>query len=443
MLLFSLVANGITAHAANGVGDPLDATVAHLIPQIEAIAGRPFGTPPSIEWVSRQEYRERLIEEAGSPWFDDAHRRLDDSDVVAMWGTLGRYLPKSDTILLMRDGLNAIQKAGDLAPEEVDGRFRCLLVHELMHALHDRHVPEVDYEALDVDALRGLRLLSEGHATWVEGEWCRKYEGPVMAEQSNSVVQVRSSLSANDDLTAYAWGAPIIGALNHRGGHEAVWRAVTGRPPSYFLLQVAMSPALQPGWTDGAALDLAIRSLVIKPGYGQTSTSAAEYLARTLGIRTDGWEPVSEAGIHMLGGFRHYSVSAAAFVMSDAEMANDTIEARIRQAKNWRTTMPTLEHRGVPKVRSVSIESQDELSERPVRLTLITFETDFVPCYELWVAEGRRLTHLSTYGIKRVNPKRLKTAMTIMMAGMPEAMAPGQVWDQALAKAFPQGEASR
>jgi len=412
--------------AADPTDEPLSDVVARLAPDVEAITGRAFGERPEARWVSRREYRELLLQDAGGAGFDDAHRTLPDGSVAALWWVLGQYRPDDDAIVLVREQLHGMQDALALDDDETDAMFRCLLVHEMVHALDTRHEPDLSWDALDRHTLQGLRLLREGHASYVEGRWCTEQYGALAAARSNPLRQMASSLDPSDSRVAYAWGEMLVEALYARDP-EAYWTLAGDTPPSFHLEQLALGPVLAPGWTDPSPLAQTLRGLGFeKPGAAHPA--ALVDLLEPLGVRPPSGAPASTGGLQLSAGYTSYNARIYAFALEDPESASAVIEARVAQTADWRSRIPAVDRESTARIDKVVPKRTRWLERRGVASHAIVFQTTFRPYVELWAIEGRRMVVLTTYAVRGKGRRRLQRLAHELLQALPPDVAPGEVW---------------
>jgi len=421
VLPFLVAATG----AAAPTDEPLDALIVTLAHDIEAIAGRPFGDLPSARWVDRKEYRELLLDRAGGGGFDEEHRRLSEGMVGGLWSHLGVYYSDQDTIVLLKDKLADIQEGSRLDDAETASMLRCLLVHELVHALDARHHEGPDFGEADWDQLQAYRLLKEGHATWVELQWCRRSEGSAAAARAVSQAQVISSIVATDPEAPYGWGSRFVAAL-HRDDPEAYWTLLES-PPSYRLVQMALSPIFAPGWTDGAPIDDALRRLGFVENQGVSPDALVGFLDR-IGLTDRAAPPRATAGLKAHGGYVNRFAQVRAYAVDSDRDAQQVVQRRARQAKAQGVRTPTWFDDGdLPPIEAVEVSPCKRLAREGITGQIVEFETSFLRYYELWAAHEGRLVVVSTNGLRGVKPKHLEIATAALLADLPPSGQAGSV----------------
>ena len=430
----TLLAIASLAWAADPTEQPLGEIIHTMAPQIEAIAGRSFGDDlPTARWVKRREYRDLLLDSLDGGGFDDVHRDLPEGKVSSIWIVLGQYLPHDDEILLVEEQLEALRESHGLDDAETESMFRCLLVHELTHALDARHGEMEDLSGLDIDQQWGVRLLGEGHASWVEREWCRAHEGPEATARTAWVDEVASSLVADDPRAAYSWGTLLVDAL-YADDPESFWDIWGGSEPlSFHLAQMALSPVFLPGWTDSSPIVRALRGLGFVENQGVAALPLVDFLDM-IDLSPPSGRPRAVAGLRSIGGHSNFSARVMAFALEGSGGGQALIDARAAQARAYkRSGIPAIDRSGdaVAPIQKVSAKAVKSLEKRGVVAQLITFKTTFRPFHELWAAKGDRLVVVETHGL-RVGADELENVANQLLEELPPETSRGSVWLAAL-----------
>lgn len=143
-----------------------DALLAELVPQVAVEVAEVNGTPkafrtlPKVVVTTHAEELPRLqviAEELALP-----------PDALAAWTQAqGLYTPHDDTVRLFWDRLPPVSTANDTFLQDV---LRCLLAHELTHALQHRVGKGRTANTSEGQLLQFV--WKEGHAYWTEGQVC-------------------------------------------------------------------------------------------------------------------------------------------------------------------------------------------------------------------------------------------------------------------------------
>ena len=219
----------------------LRAMAAELVPALEKRAGRRFLQVPRVRLLSRDDilttYRTELA--ALDPGLTEAEL---ETIIARRYAELGVASGVYDTglqeILLNRDAVSRMTRGLD--PEVVTGLTRCLLGHELVHALQDQHL-----------GLTSLTLPADLRLLWVEGqaEWLAEEVCPEGIERGGS----RPSLydpEIKEELWPYVFGANAARLAAEVHGVEAIWAALAGRSPSRVAMDALLSASQSPSWRD-------------------------------------------------------------------------------------------------------------------------------------------------------------------------------------------------
>lgn len=410
---------------------PLGPLMEQLAPQIEAIAGRTFGDLPDAQWVSRREYRERLLRRDEEPGFVGVRRTLSDDEVDRLWWVLGEYSRDDDTIVLVRDQLRGMQERYRLDGDETASLMRCLIVHEMVHALDARHTPERDLAELSTDRRWGYQLLDEGHASWVENEWCRQHEGPEAAARSDRVTQIVSSVGPYDSSVPYGWGTLIVGALYHEDP-ERFWALHAAEAPvSFHRVQTALAPVLLAGWTDPRPLIDGLKQLGFAKDWSTTPEALVSYLG-ALDLDLPGDRSWPTAGWRAIAGFRNYSVRIRTFAFAESKDAEAVIEARAAQIENRTAGFPPIDRPTRLHLLDAKIGRARRLERQGATTRFIKFETSFRPYVELWAVHEGRLVVLTGFGLRKSRLRDVEDVVAELFAQLPTDVAPGNVWTEPL-----------
>ncbi len=210
-----------------------------LLPAIERQSGRTFHTRPKVELATPEVFK-RILAEEQQLMLDVLMRdtppelRVSSEQSGVVPGLLGKYAVFDDTLFLCRDELE--RTAADLEVADPTRFARPVLVHELVHALHDQQVDlTVQLRALqDLDAFRANQATAEGLATWVTERVAAELDFLPDAQRlealqgwSDGKLVVKEQFSI---WAAYGLGRESIAAHFAAGGHEQVWRVAVTPP---------------------------------------------------------------------------------------------------------------------------------------------------------------------------------------------------------------------
>lgn len=219
----------------------LQAAVDAVVPVIERQAGRAYHTPPRVTLATADAFS-RILAEEEQLVLDAVSRDTPPELRVAgprsgvVPGLLGKYAVFDDTLYLCKDEI--LHAAATLGAADPVRLARLILVHELVHALHDQQVDlAAQIRALpDLDAFRANQATAEGLATWV-------------TERVASELGVTSDADALERLqgwsdgalvekeqyavwAAYGLGRNAMQAHFAAGGFDRVWKVAITPPTS-------------------------------------------------------------------------------------------------------------------------------------------------------------------------------------------------------------------
>lgn len=218
----------------------LQAAVDEVVPAIEKAAGRSYTTPPKVQLATAEAFG-RILAEEEQLLLDAVSRdtppelRVPSARAGIVPGLLGKYAVFDDVLFLCRDAIEVAAKELDLPPEQL---ARPILVHELVHALHDQQTDlAAQVRALpDLDALRANMATCEGLATWVteraaveldlEDE-VRRLE--LLQGWSDGQLVEKESFPV---WASYGLGRNAIAAHFAAGGLDEVWKVAVQPPAS-------------------------------------------------------------------------------------------------------------------------------------------------------------------------------------------------------------------
>ncbi|MCA9489397.1 MAG: hypothetical protein KC621_05725 [Myxococcales bacterium] len=154
----------------------LAATLAKVVPALETAAGRRFSTPPVVELATATEFGRVLAEErtliTGAVQRDTPQelreQQIGPGGLVP--GILGKYAVFDDKLFLCREAIaSAVTEHMEQPAERIPEFATVVLLHELVHALHDQQtdLAEQIRTLPDMEAMYAAQATSEGLATWV------------------------------------------------------------------------------------------------------------------------------------------------------------------------------------------------------------------------------------------------------------------------------------
>lgn len=320
----SLLALVLAARAATITEADASRMVDDLAPLVEEAAGRTFVERPRIGIASRSAIAGRMRRSRRFSADDGGARDLAD--------VLGIYLFGTQEIFLVSDSIERLFTAARYGPALLEPLTRCVVAHELVHALqHQRAAHSV--EAEDEVA----RALLEGHADHVAGQVCG--EGVAWLDRVQGL-DVPASRSADDRIAfAYGYAEAFVRRLEEVAGRAGVWSLLEGAPPPRDLIARVGGTGLPGGWADpgilapiglaaGANPDGELRAEALAPwdALGQLAPRAGTLV----GVGGLGWR--SEVGEHQ--------VQVLAFLLSDERAARRFLHARREEIRLPRFNTP-------------------------------------------------------------------------------------------------------
>lgn len=193
--------------------------------RVEAVMGRQAIETPTLRVSTSEEFVTSMVAAAR---LRDPTLGADRGALAAEERSLQAQTERSLALYTSHDGV--ITLLSDRLPEKINelGRgsalaaLRCVMAHELAHALQDQWV---NTDADPPVAPDDRALVVEGQATWVESQLC----DDIMARQS-----VLGGLSARGKMSpgeeSYALGWWFMDSLVARWGVEATWAALESPP---------------------------------------------------------------------------------------------------------------------------------------------------------------------------------------------------------------------
>ncbi len=328
--------------------EPIDPDAALVLVEeqmrwIEKVAGRRFLEQPPIHFTGTQELASIIEANTLATHGDgeqapdqEAIKRIRAEAIETASGQFGSYSQQSQALYLQRDALERLARGDRMSEELRDAVVRCVLTHELVHALQDQHV---NRPALRSGEERlGHRALVEGQANLIEAKLCDPDAHRVLDARQG--IDVIASHAEHDELLlAYGYGYHYAAALHRHHGHEAIWWALTKPPPSIEQLELVGGAGMLQGWDDPeivsapahAMVDLERWATVVGP------TSPVGLLPGLGGAQLDfDATPQALAGLTFRAGRGGRRLLVAAFLLADPDEAAAWIAARRREAQRTR-----------------------------------------------------------------------------------------------------------
>ncbi len=264
----------------------LDALRDGLIPELEQSTGRAFVDVPPVHVVDREELYQRVLEGElavrGLMGLDN----LTPADLASIQDltsdAIGLYTYADRQIYLVTSGVEDLF-ANWVVPDDLyEPLVRCVLSHELVHALQHQYQPHPTLE--DASREPVARMLREGHANVVSRPFCTD-QSVQRFFRFNDGLDVLAVRGTGEELPfLYGYGERYVDLLIDRHGTEAAWWALSEPPPSRDQVGAAVDPLLLQGWRESGLVDDAARRLMWPTAQGQVQpASPAELLQGQLG----------------------------------------------------------------------------------------------------------------------------------------------------------------
>lgn len=252
----------------------LDRWQKELSPLIESAAGRRFVERPKLSLATRAfvvERAARLVASA-TTLGSEAPVSLVDPGLERV---LGLYLHGTQEVFFLTDNVEAAFVNHGFAPDLLHPVMRCIVAHELVHALQHQVAPL--HESGDAEATRVALSLREGHADFVAAQVCGSGNRYLDLAQGLDIPASRSP--DNEDAFAYGYAETFVRVLQDTAGVEAVWAALTSPPPPRALVTRVGSQGLPTGWTDASVVKRVAQGIVPSTGGLTGPVSPASILA--------------------------------------------------------------------------------------------------------------------------------------------------------------------
>ena len=193
--------------------------------RVEAVMGRQAIETPTLRVATYEEFLASMVE---ATRLRDPTLSADRGALAAEERALRAQTERSLALYTGHDG--AITLLSDRLPEKINelGRMsalaalRCVMDHELAHALQDQWVnndPNRPFDAEDHE------LVVEGQATWVSSQLC---DDITARESVLGGLSARAKMSPGEESYALGWW--FMDSLVARWGVEATWAALENPP---------------------------------------------------------------------------------------------------------------------------------------------------------------------------------------------------------------------
>lgn len=231
----------------------LQQMVLELVPKVEASSGRQFQEVPVITLDTKASMFKQLDEQlfqmgqwgvsAVSLESQKTQSAKLIQDGLAIYSTFDRG------IHLISDNFSSYIRNTDVNPEMLLApTLKCLIAHELTHALQDQYVKDPDTDS--EESAQVLLAMQEGHANLVAHQNCPEplVWGFIQTAQGTDVLSSRSD--ADEVPFTYGYGEQFMTVLQRIGGNEALWYALGQPPPKRSEFIEIVQSQLLPNWRD-------------------------------------------------------------------------------------------------------------------------------------------------------------------------------------------------
>jgi hypothetical protein len=394
--------------------DTLERWGQELTPLIEAASGRKFVVRTRLALATRAQVAERAarLRTRASTADDDAPISLVDPSLASV---LGIYLQGTQEVFFLTDNVEATFVDYAFAPELLHPVMKCIVAHELVHALQHQVAP-VD-ERGDDEATRLTLSLREGHADFVAAQVCGAGNRFLDMAQGLDIPASRAAIDPH--AFAYGYAESFIGALESVAGTEAVWAALVAPPPPRALVTRVGGAGLPSGWTDAAPLAAVARTFAPSPKTGATPTDTIAPMApgpvlASLAAESEHATDVAAlAGLGLVEDGDDAFVGVFAFLLRDEEAATAWIHRRRTAMQSDRVRVLSGEGllASAPRAGAVrGVEAGDDGATLSVRAAFTSGDR----YVEQWVARGHHL-----YGVvhraSKVNIKALTGGLAALL----------------------------
>jgi hypothetical protein len=367
----------------------LQALAQELLPGLEERAGRRFLRVPRVRLLSRDDAVTTLRAEhaAVDPNLTDADLRAIGDKLYASLSTAsGLYVGGLQEIVINRDALSRMSKGHD--PEVVEALTRCVLGHELAHALQDQHLG-LDAVPLPSD----LKLLwAEGQAEWLSDEEC-----PPAVQRAGASLPSLYDPKIKEDVWPYVFGAHAARLTAEVHGVEAIWAALAGGSPDRASMDTLLHTSLSPSWRDPAVLRPLLTPLE-RPSLGHPRESHL-FPPSALGVFTPDEAPrLADPVLTESSGVANYQITLVRGRGAGATLGGAFLAARCRALDQgikdrgddlFILLAFTMTGYYGPGARLTRVETA--LKEGADAACAVKFNFATGHYYELWVSRGQQL----------------------------------------------------
>jgi len=319
--------------------------IAELVPWVEAAEGRPFLTVPTVDIGSRAAVNQRLQLDA-SRRGDRSGREVPDwareYDQALAEESLAIYTHGEEKIYLIKEAFEQLIEESEGWEVQLDPLLRCVLVHEMTHALQHQYSPWITDTSWPSDTTVPLASLAlvEGHAELSALAYCE--------ENSPETARFFTSLSAPSMLTysptpsdrstlIYGYGLAVARQLEEAAGREAIWAALH-EPPPFELLREAVEPGEIEGWSDPDLLRTLSSELVSDPDWEVVAEVGSPSEVQPL-FEGSNDVPRALAGHGLFAQADDRSVVMLAFMLESEEAALALVDRRRESIRSARFDM--------------------------------------------------------------------------------------------------------
>lgn len=365
---------------------------------IEAAAGRAFLEVPALRIATPQSLAAREQQLHGSGF---SARDLRDA--------LAFYDPFTQEVFLQSAVWKRTFRERVLPPSVLGPVVRCVLAHEMVHALQHQYAPTWHLEG---DASTLADSLGEGHADHVAAGVCGG--GTPWLDQIQGLDLLASHPPTERLAMDYGYAEAFVRHLEAAAGTEAVWAALSAPPPRELVVRVGEAD-VPPGWRDLAPLVAA--ALPMGGPFGEVdggAVSASDALARAAPLPDDrGQNPMvpAAAGLAWRASVGDHHNGVMTFLL-ESEADGRAWLARRGDAAFFKQ-VPTLFEGRVSLENAPRTGAAPRLRRLPgvTRTLTVTLDLPGDWAYrEVWALQGRRLLGAYTHDAR---PERRSVEATV------------------------------
>lgn len=215
---------------------------------VEFVCGAKFRTRPGLRVVTPEvlvrlareeeaELRRRGIRKGPE---EERTARSDEFDLMIAESTLGQYMISTDTVLVVRRGVEVAVEQGASNSLLTPGSLRMVLVHEVAHALDAERFEESFHAMYDEEASDVASAVFEGHAQhvcarvtefWGHGavfrDLCAWFEKGIEPETA------RAPMARHSSDEHYVQGQAFIDAVHFERGRGGIDQVLDDLPSTY------------------------------------------------------------------------------------------------------------------------------------------------------------------------------------------------------------------